>query len=38
MASINIVQLLIIWLVTAVSFVIISKIPTGVELDKSQKS
>ena len=38
MASINIVQLLIIWLVTAVSFVIISKIPTGVEVDDFQKA
>ena len=38
MASINIVQLLIIWLVTAVSFVIISKIPTGVEVDDFKKA
>jgi putative membrane protein len=38
MANINIVQLLIIWLVTAVSFVIISKIPTGVEVDDFKKA
>lgn len=38
MQSINIVQLLIIWLVTAVSFVIISKIPTGVEIDDFNKA
>lgn len=35
---VNIVQLLIVWLVTAVSFVIISKIPTGVEVDDFQKA
>jgi putative membrane protein len=38
MASINIVQILIIWLVTTVSFVIISKIPTGVEIDDFNKA
>lgn len=38
MANLNIVQLLIIWLVTAVSFVIISKIPTGVEVDDFKKA
>ena len=35
---VNIVQLLIVWLDTAVSFVIISKIPTGVEIDDFQKA
>ncbi|MBD2545095.1 phage holin family protein [Planktothricoides raciborskii] len=34
----NIIQLLIIWLVTAISFVIISKIPTGVEIDDFNKA
>lgn len=31
-------HLLIAWLVTAVSFVIISKLPTGVEIDSFQKA
>lgn len=35
---VNIVPLLVIWLVTAVSFVIISKIPTGVEIDDFKKA
>lgn len=34
----NITQLLIIWLVTSVSFFIISKLPTGVEIDGVNKA
>ncbi|NEO33366.1 MAG: phage holin family protein [Symploca sp. SIO3C6] len=34
----DLVTLLIAWLVTAVSFVIISKLPTGVEIDSFQKA
>ncbi|HBB32072.1 MAG TPA: hypothetical protein DC064_09820 [Cyanobacteria bacterium UBA9273] len=34
----NIVSLLIAWLVTSVSLFIISKLPTGVEIDSFQKA
>ena len=34
----NIVSLLIAWLVTSVSLFIISKLPTGVEIDTFQKA
>ncbi|NEP02054.1 MAG: phage holin family protein [Symploca sp. SIO2E9] len=34
----DLVTLLIAWLVTAVSFFIISKLPTGVEIDSFQKA
>ena len=34
----NIISLLIKWLVTAVSLLIISKLPTGVEIDSFQKA
>lgn len=34
----NIVTLLIVWLVTAVSLLIISKLPVGVEIDTPQKA
>ena len=34
----NIVGILVTWLVTAVSFFIISKLPTGVEIDDFQKA
>lgn len=34
----NIIGLLVIWLVTSVSLFIISKLPTGVEIDSFQKA